>query len=177
MAYQDCLNIIKKAAGENKITDQQAEDLLSEIDSFIAQKKKSLQVENLDATIATHLQQRLKDSILTAAIEKRNNLINTKVMAQALNFVEGFENPADGLSALMVGSVKSAQKSKFSIDAQGKALANKYLGRLIADLEQKDLLVHFSGGHMDDDIARELFEIKPNGTPGDRHPGRGRGPR
>lgn len=166
MAYQDCLNIIKKAAGENKITDQQAEDLLSEIDSFIAQKKKALQVENLDATIAAHLQQRLKDSILTAAIEKRNNLINTKVMAQALNFVDGFDNPAEGLSALMVGSIKSAQKSKFSIDAQGKALANKYLGRLIADLEQKDLLVHFSGGHMDDDIARELFEIKPNGQPG-----------
>lgn len=166
MAMQDCLNIIKKAAGEGKITDQQAGDLLSEIDTFLTSKKKMLAPENLDATIAAHLQQRLNDSILSAAIEKRNTMINAKVMAQNYNFLAKFDNPAEGLKALMVGSVKSKVGSKLSIDAQGKALANKYLGRLIHDLEKNDLLVHFSNGHMDDDIARELFEIKPEGQPG-----------
>lgn len=166
MAMQDCLDIIKKAAGENKITDEQASDLLSEIETFISSKKKMLHVDNLDATIAAHLQQRLNDSILAAAIEKRNTMINAKVLAQNYNFIGKFVDPAEGLQALMVGSVKNRVGSKLSIDAQGKALSNKYLGRLIHDLEKDDLLVHFSNGHMDDDIARELFEIKPNGTPG-----------
>ena len=166
MAMQDCLNIIKKAAGEGKISDDQASDLLSEIDTFISSKKKMLHVDNLDATIAAHLQQRLKDSILAAAIEKRNTMINAKVLAQNYNFLTKFDNPAEGLKALMVGSVKNRVGSKLSIDAQGKALSNKYIGRLIHDLEKDDLLVHFSNGHMDDDVARELFEIKPNGTPG-----------
>jgi hypothetical protein len=166
MAMQDCLNIIKKAAGEGKITDQQAGDLLSEIDTFLTSKKQMLAPENLDATIAAHLQQRLNDSILAAALEKRNTMINAKVMAQNYNFLAKFDNPAEGLKALMVGSVRSKVGSKLSIDAQGKALANKYLGRLIHDLEKNDLLVHFSNGHMDDDIARELFEIKPEGQPG-----------
>jgi len=166
MAMQDCLDIIKKAAGEGKITDQQAGDLLSEIETFISSKQKMLHVDNLDATIADHLKQRLNDSILAAAIEKRNTMINAKVLAQNYNFVGKFVDPAEGLQALMVGSVKNRVGSKLSIDAQGKALSNKYLGRLIHDLEKDDLLVHFSNGHMDDDIARELFEIKPNGTPG-----------
>jgi hypothetical protein len=166
MAIQDCLNVIKKAAGEGKISDDQAEQLLSEIDEFLTQKKKALQPDNLDATIAAHLQQRLNDSIFAAALEKRNALINAKIAAQAFNKIAAFENPAEGLSAMMVGSVKSKVGSKLSIDAQGKALMHKYIGRLINDLEKDDLLVHFSNGHMDDDIARELFEIKPNGQPG-----------
>jgi hypothetical protein len=166
MALQDCLNVIKKAAGEGKISDDQATQLLSEIDDFLTQKKKALQPDNLDATIAAHLKQRLDDSILAAALEKRNSLINAKVAAAAYNSIAAFDNPAEGVSALMVGSVKSKVGSKLSIDAQGKALMHKYLGRLINDLEKDDLLVHFSDGHMDDDIARELFEIKPNGQPG-----------
>lgn len=166
MAMQDCLNIIKQAAGEGKITDQQAEQLLSEIDDFITHKKKLLEPENLDATIAQHLQSRLKDSILQAAIEKRNALINAKVIANVYNRVSAFENAAEGLSALLVGSIKSKVGSKLSIDAEGKALASKYLGRLINDLEKGGWLEHFSKGHMDDDIARELWEIRPNGTPG-----------
>ena len=166
MATQDCLDIIKKAAGEGKISDQQASDLLSEIDDFITTKTKALKTENLDATIAAYLDQKLNDSILAAAIEKRNSLINAKVIAQNYNFLSKFDNPAEGLKALMVGSVKSKVGSKLSIDAQGKALTNKYLGRLLNDLEKDDLLVHFSDGHMDDDIARELFEIKPDGKPG-----------
>lgn len=166
MAMQDCLNVIKSAAGEGKISDEQATMLLSEIDDFITMKKKALQPDNLDATIAQHLQQRLNDSILAAALEKRSAMINAKVVAQNYNFLAKFDNPAEGLKALMVGSVYSKVGSKLSIDAQGKALTNKYLGRLINDLEKGGLLDHFSRGHMDDDIARELFEIKPDGQPG-----------
>jgi hypothetical protein len=92
MAMQDCLNVIKKAAGEGKITDQQAEQLLSEIDDFVTMKKKALDPENLDATIAQHLQQRMNDTILSAAIEKRNALINAKVIANFFNRVGAFDN-------------------------------------------------------------------------------------
>ena len=166
MAMQDCLNVIKAAAGEGKITDKQAEQLLSDIDDFITMKKKALDPENLDATIAAHLQQRMNDSILAAAIEKRNALINAKVIAKAFQRVEAFGHAADGLSALLVGSVKSNVGSKLSIDAEGKALASKYLGRLINDLDKKGALEIFASGKIDDDIARELWEIRPDGTPG-----------
>jgi len=166
MAMQDCLNIIKKAAGEGKISDDQATQLLSEIDDFITHKKKMLDPENLDSTIAQHLQQRLNDSILSAAIEKRNALINARVIANVFNRVSAFDNAADGLSALLVGSIKSKVGSKLSIDAEGKALASKYLGRLINDLEKAGALEHFTKGHMDGDIAKELWEIRPDGQPG-----------
>jgi len=112
------------------------------------------------------LQKKLDDSILSAAIEKRNAVINARVLAKAFNRVEAFGNAAEGLSALLVGSVKSKYGSKLSIDAEGKSLANKYLGRLINDLEKSGNLELFVSGKLDNDIAREMWEIRPNGTPG-----------
>ena len=166
MAMQDCLNVIKAAAGEGKISDKQAEQLLSDIDDFITMKKKSLDPENLDATIAQHLQDKYNNSILAAAIEKRNALINARVIAKAFTKADSFKDPANGLSSLLVGGLTSQKGAKLSIDAEGKALANKYLGRLINDLEKSGTLELFAAGKLDDDVARELWQIRPDGNPG-----------
>lgn len=166
MSLDKCIAIIKKAAGDEQLDDKIALELLDEIDSFITHKKNSLSPENLDQTIQSHLQERFNDGLLQVAIEKRNKIINTMVEARAISRIESFNNPLVGLKALMGGVVRSADQAKLSIDAQGKALANKYIGRVIDRIDKDGDLSLFNSGKLDDAIAAELWEIRPGGKPG-----------
>lgn len=167
MAMQDCIAVIQKAAGEGKIDNDTAMDLLQDLDDFMSAKKQAMKPENLDASIASYLKGKLDQSIMAAVIEKRNAMINTVVEAKALHFMKNSGlSSADALKALMGGVVQSKYKGKLSIDASGKALANKYIGRLIDRIEKDGDLQVFNSGQIDREIATELFEMKPNGQLG-----------
>lgn len=167
MSMQACLAVIKKAAGEGKIDDDLAMDLLSEIDEFITQQK-SLNggPDNLDAAINNWLKGRLDEALLANVIERRNRMINAMVEARATQFINQFDNPADGLRAMMGGIVESGKGTKLSVDAQGKALANKYIGRLIDRIDKDGDLKIFRSGKIDREVAIELWELREGGTPG-----------
>jgi len=167
MAMQDCIAVIQKAAGEGKIDNDTAMELLQDLDDFMSAKKTAMQPENLDASIASYLKGKLDQSIMAAVIEKRNAMINTVVEAKAIHFMKNSGlSSAEALKALMGGTVKSKYKGKLSIDASGKALANKYIGRLIDRIEKDGDLQLFNSGEIDADIATELFEMRPGGEPG-----------
>ena len=99
-------------------------------------------------------------------LEKRNRMINAMVEARAIQFIGKFENPADGLRAMMGGVVKSTEGGKLSVDAQGKALGNKYIGRLIDRVDKDGDLKLWRSGKIDDLVAKELWELREGGTPG-----------
>ena len=165
MSIKNCINVIKGANKSGSITDEAAMEMLTEIDDFI-QAKKAQGIDNIEAELAKHIAQRNQDTIIANTIEKRNKAINTMVEARALNYVSTFDDPHQGLMALMGGIVESKNKSKFSIDVQGKSLANKYIGKLIDGVEKDGDLKLFNSGKLDDAIAAELFELKPGGKPG-----------
>ena len=167
MAMKECIAVIQKAAGEGKITDATAMDLLQDLNDFLEAKKKAVSPENLDASVAAYLKGKLDQTIMATVIEKRNAMINTVVEARAIHFMKNSGlKPAEALKALMGGTVKSKYKGKLSIDASGKALANKYVGRLIDRIEKDGDLSLFNSGVIDTEIAVELFEMRPNGNPG-----------
>ena len=164
MSIQKCVAVIKSASKSGKIDDATAMEMLSEIDDFIT---KSKHIDNIDEALNRHLRQRLEDTQLAAVIEKRNAILNSMAKLRAKSFIDGFDNPLDGLMAFMGGSIKSKYKSKFSIDVQGKSLANKYIGKLVDQIDKNgDLRLFNNGKKYDDDIAKELWEIKPGGNPG-----------
>lgn len=167
MSINACINIIKKAAGDNKIDDDTAMALLSDIDDFITQQK-SLNggPDNLDAALNNWLDGRLNEALVSNMLEKRNRMINAMVEARAIQFIGKFENPADGLRAMMGGVVKSMEGGKLSVDAQGKALGNKYIGRLIDRVDKDGDLKLWRSGKIDDLVAKELWELREGGTPG-----------
>ena len=167
MALKECMAIIAKAAGEGKIDEPTAMGLLEDLNDFFEAKKKAISPENLDDAVATYLKGKLDESIMAAVIEKRNALINTAVEVKAIHFMKTSKlPPAQALKALMGGTIKSAYKGKLSIDASGKALTNKYVGRLIDRIDKDGDLQIFNSGKIDDEIAIELFEMRPNGEPG-----------
>jgi len=163
MSIQKCIGIIKAANKNGSITDDAAMEMLEEIDDFITNNKN---IDNIDNALAQHIKERFDDTVLAATIEKRNRAINAMVEMRAIQQISAFDNPYEGLKALMGGSIKSKFKSKLSIDAQGKALTNKYIGKLIDRLEKNGDIAYFNSGKFDDMIAKELWEIKPGGQPG-----------
>ena len=166
MSIKKCIGVIKGAAKEGKIDDAAAMDMLQEIDDFI-NNAGSKNIDNIDAKLQQHLKEKLDDEILAATIEKRNSALNAMVETRARRFLDSFDDPHEGLKALLGGSVKSKYKSKLSIDVNSKTLANKYIGRIIdkIDNEHGDLAL-FNSGKIDLDIAKEMWEIKPDGNPG-----------
>tara|TARA_R100001591_G_scaffold16777_1_gene23149 strand:- start:3872 stop:6388 length:2517 start_codon:yes stop_codon:yes gene_type:complete len=165
MSIQKCIAVIKKANKSGTIDDDAAMEMLSEIDEFISGVKNA---DNVEQELMQHLQQKLSDSTLAAKIEKRNKIINALAKARARNFLDNFENPHQGIMSLLGGTLEASHKSKLSIDTQGKSLANKYTGKLIKllDNEHGDIRLFKKGGKYDDDIAAELWELRPGGNPG-----------
>lgn len=162
--YYDCIGVIQKAGGET-ITKAQAEELLDQIDALAQSKKKNGVLASLETLMMDELDNATNAIKESALIEKRNALINLKIQKNILTFTKGFKNPGEALQALMTGVHKPIGGALNSIDYQGKALMNGYLGKIINQLDQKGLLYYLTGGDYDREIAKELWEL-PGGKSG-----------
>ncbi|WP_417448352.1 hypothetical protein [Idiomarina abyssalis] len=164
MSYQDCIAEIKQAGGE-LITQGDAEELLTRIDNRRRQLLAAGAVVDPDA-----LRKEIADEVkLEAKIKGRSSAINLRRRLELEDFVlSGFEEkPADGLQAVLTGISASQGGARLSIDAQKKAIAGKYVGGLITELENDGLMHEFKLGHIDQDVVRELWEVdRLDGKPG-----------
>ena len=102
MSIKKCIGVIKGAAKEGKIDDAAAMDMLQEIDDFI-NNAGSKNIDNIDAKLQQHLKEKLDDEILAATIEKRNSALNAMVETRARRFLDSFDDPHEGLKALLGG--------------------------------------------------------------------------
>lgn len=164
-SYEDCLAaIIGKEAG-GVITKQQAEEILQAIDDLAKQKKSEGPQVALEQAIMTEVGQMASQMKMAALIEKRNSLINYSIRKKALFQVRQFKNEGEGLLSLLVGSIKSKFGSKYSVDAQIHALQSEFIGKLVQGLEADDLLPVFASGKLDEEIAKELWNLPKGQKP------------
>lgn len=163
-SYYDCVAIIQKAAGEG-ITDKQAKDLLDQIDEITALKKEQGNLAAVNDLVLNEIDNATNAIREAGLIEKRNALINAQVMKENMGFVRRFPNPGEGLTSLLVGTLKGSKGARNSIDARGVYLRAKYAGRLIDELEKENLLELFASGDIDREIAQEMWQL-PGGKAG-----------
>ena len=163
--FKDCIAVLLKAAGEDVLTKEQAQAVIDEIHEFAKFKKKTLS-DDLNADMILHIKEMHSNALLGAAIEKRNAIINLAKRKELKKFVGKFNDPATGLKAYLGGTVKMYEGGRLSIDAVGKSLAHKYLGRMITDLEQEGVFEIFSRGNLEREIAQEMWELHSAGKPG-----------
>jgi len=97
-----------------------------------------------------------KQAKISAAIQKRNQLINARAYRNIMNVIRTEpSNPGKALSALMVGD---ARRGLYSVDAKQQAIMSDHLGILAAELKRNDLLKLFQANELDAEIYRELFD-------------------
>lgn len=154
------------AAFGGQYDEKKIADIVDKVENTIIKKKMAKKFEADPDALMSELSVMAENEVVAAIVEKRNALLNTKAEIRATEFIDQFKSPATGIKALLGGTEMLAKGSGSSVDARGKAITKEFLGKLIYDLEQANVLHLFNSGTMDRQIAQELWEIKPNGKPG-----------
>lgn len=156
-----------KAAGEGVLTEQQAKEVVDELDNYLKMKKNAMGTQDIDIDIIKHIKTLGNGALLEAAIEKRSQVLTLAARSKAMRFINRFENdPALGIKAYLGGTVKVYEGGRLSIDSLGRSLSMKYIGRLVDDLEKAGVFEFFSRGLLDREVAQEMWEIRPGGNQG-----------
>ena len=158
MAYENCLAEIEKAVGR-KLSDDELNDLLSELQKRIDRKRLSSSVDNLDDAVLKVADDYAAEIAEAALIERRNAALQLKARLEALDFVrqQFADNPVLGMEAMLVGVNRPKPGARLSAAAEQNQLANYYLGGFHSDLQVNGLWGEFASGAFDRDIARAMW--------------------
>lgn len=180
MGYEACITAIQAAAG-GKLTDDQVSEIL---DDVIRRKRRILGETPLKGDEEARLQaakELSEEAKIAALVEKRNRAINILRKQENLGFIKStFDGKeARGIQALTVGTEGREAGAALSQDAQAKGILRGFLGPLVGELRQANLLPILREGAMvrggqaiglfkgraaafvqfEKDVARELWRI------------------
>lgn len=163
-----CKEKILKAFKDLKPSEVQA--ILDELD--LKQKKLYLKAEGRTESIPELMREAAvikSEEMRVAAMEqKRRTLKNIIAKRDRIKSIDTFEKAYDGIEASLVGNPKNVLHAQESAKALGDSIEAKILGDLHKELEtgHEGIFKLFKSEKFDDDVARELFEIRDGGTPG-----------
>lgn len=164
MAAKDCIDAIKKAAGED-ITDDQLDDVLTLLDRRAARRMKDDPLLSRERAYAEAGAELAEEKKLAALIEKRNRGINVLRKQQRTDFYDSAgTDQATSISALMVGREGSFSGAGRSIDAVRHGLTAELVGPMVNDLRQAGLLEVARTGNPEYElaVAREMARLNGN---------------
>lgn len=170
MAAEDCLQMIRAAAGQD-LPEDTLDELITELQRR-ADDQGAGETLGGPETALRRAAERLADEVAQAAqIERRNRLLDVKVSAEVLRLADLLDrevgDPSRAFVLRNVGSNRRVPGARLSVDARGNALVAQYLGGMIADLRRQDLLPLLNSRALDREIAQELAELsKARGAPG-----------
>lgn len=99
-----------------------------------------------------------KQARINAVMQKRNRLLNAKAYADIMRFVQQSDNPAEALSAIMVGNFKYAEGGMNSVDARQQGIMSKYAGELLAALHKERLDKLFLSKELEGKVFQAMFD-------------------
>ena len=100
-----------------------------------------------------------KQARINAVMQKRNRLLNAKAYSDIMRFVSESEDPAEALSAIMVGSYRYAESGLNSVDARQQAIMSQHAGEMLAALTNERLDKSFVSKEFEPLIFLSLIHI------------------
>jgi len=154
---QDIIDAMRQAGFE--IDEEEAADILGAFVDDLEKQQGKIYSQSQENQL---LERRLKihqQAKISAAIQKRNFLINQKRAALLKQAIDNYEGSADdALLDILVGSVKNYKGGRMSIDARRQGIQNDGAGLLLAELQKNDLVGLFQSSQLDEMIYKELFD-------------------
>ena len=160
----DCLKVVDKA-NAGRLTDDELEDILTELQNEKKARQAAGALENVEAGIFERGQFIVNEADIARKIEKRNRYMNIlreqNLMALADRADQMTGNPSLGIEAALVGVNAPFEGASRSVDAINQALVNEYLGGMVADLKKANLLVRFNNmtGEFEREVSRVLADL------------------
>lgn len=175
MALKDCIDEIRKAAGRD-LSDKDVAALVKNLQKRASAKRAGDKLLSERDALDQAASDMASDEDLAAKIERRNRAINLATKQarkdeRATMGEHGF-SPYQQFSAELVGSNKFAPGAKASVDANGKAYGQGYIGGLANDLQKEGVLEFLTRrkglfgdqeGVIDGDIADALYSVDKSG--------------
>lgn len=171
MPKKRCIDRVVKASGDKKITKQQAEEILREIEAQI-HKREGVEPKFASLEAAQSAMNDVIDKLeAKKVIDKRRRL---KAIASDRDFfrrAEGFENKADALLS-SIGKFGRTEADvlggRNSVEGHFVALTAAYQGRLEARLHKEGLWADFKSNRLEREIANEMQQLSmgEKGNPG-----------
>lgn len=175
MSSNPCIAEIQRAAGR-KLTDDELDDLLSELQKRVRQRRALDNGEAMDASVKAAADDYAKEMAEAAIIEKRNAAINLRRRLEAADKINTVfaSNPALGVESLLVGVNNAATGSRLSVASEQRQLAAHYSAGFMTEVEKAGLWKEFVSGDLDRDIAKALWAInraepQPRTVPREAH--------
>jgi hypothetical protein len=164
MAAQDCIDIIKKAAGED-LSDNQLEEILTLLDRRSKRRMKDDPSLSKEKAFAEAAEELAAEKRLAALIEKRNRAINI-IRKQTIEdrIANTRQKTSTALQALVYGVEGKFYGAGESTDAKIYALKQSMRGALIHDLDSAGLLEAARKGNreFEAEVAREMSRLNGN---------------
>jgi hypothetical protein len=153
MAFQDCIDIIRKSAGDVELTDIQLEKVASDVQKII-DKHYAKGSDSLEADVTAEIREIGDELRIANIIKQRNALFNKKRTIEMVDYVMKVweDAPEKGIEALLVGINNARQGSRYSVASNQLSKADAYIGGLYSELEQVGLFKTFKSGSLDKDI-------------------------
>jgi len=160
MAYENCINVINKAAGRELSDDE----MLVMLQSLQARERffklKGLANDDREATLMAA--QELANTIeMSAVIERRQAAMNMIKRVEKVSWVQANfgNNFAEGIEAMLVGVNRAKTGARMSAAQTQDKLVKTYMAGLTYDLEATGHLSLFTSGALDRDVSRALWSM------------------
>lgn len=172
VASDACIRAATAAAGEGKLTEQEILDAFQRASDYKAhleaQGRLTGQAERLRQW-ATEEAERTK---IAAAMRRRHTALNvivrTKIDEAIDGLLEAGLSPKKVMLALLEGTQKGVRGGRKSTNALRQAYEGDYLGSMLAAIqrERPHLVGVLHDQKLDDDVFREMRELRQGGQPG-----------
>jgi hypothetical protein len=164
MAYENCINVIKEAAGRDLSDDE----LLMMLESLQARERyfklKGMASDDREATMmaADELARTIE---MSAVIERRQAALNMIKRVEKVSWVQNNfgNNFAEGIEALLVGVNRAKTGARLSAAQTQHKLISTYMAGLTTDLEATGHLSLFTSGALDREVSRALWSMGKEG--------------
>lgn len=166
---RDCAKrIVEKSKGV--FTYEEAQKLVKDVDSIA--RKKAMSGGDYDRAVKDTLAKRaanVKEELVKQKANIARNFIIKKTVEDRINrLVESGLDVVDAFMAELEGFNGPQKGVRDSLDAQRIALQKTFMAKVYSDLAKEDLVDLFSGGQVEDQIGKALWELSyekvPTGT-------------
>lgn len=167
----ECFAAANEASGK-KLSEADINEAFQAVADEKERLKASGQTDRMAERLQKFAEDRAEKTRIAAALQKRHEALNILVRDRLEGTVKALTTQGlkshEALLAIMEGTQKGVEGGRASVDAMKMAFRGRYVGDMLAQMvrERPHLEALLADKHFDNDVLREMAELRDGGKPG-----------
>lgn len=162
-----CYEVLKKAFPD--MDDSEVKAMLADLEKKQGQLLRDAKnTDSVSDGLDKYTEKVINELKRDAIVRKRQAIIDVLRKQERATNISKFDDTFKGIEASLVGTPGNLKFAQQSAEGLGKAIEAKVMGDMHTEFEQghAGIFKLFQSKKFDDDLGRELFELREGGTPG-----------